>query len=1082
MRLEMTVFGFVLVLADAILAFGGSGQDVTQQEERRNQIGSPGLVRLSDRPVARINILRQSGDRIYLAGLDHCVYSYKVDADGKIEWLSVKTYRWPAWREERGEILAMELSDDGSRLAIGGIGLRTGTVAEFDVETQRLTRATEAVRNTVTALDYGSDGALVVGSAFGEVSIWRANDEVNRLRSASSNAQYVRAVQWTAGGAIVLFADGELLSFDRDGVGKKVARLAATDGFIVSAEFSADGERLLLGRRRDDLKSEIIEYSLKQNGNLFAWRSPSTWIVDGVGYTTGQKDFVAYGISNAAVVKNRIEYKSVLQKHVEGQKQLVTEEIAGVRLSGILAKDIESFLYVPVESHSLFLRKGGRTVWQSDDQDDRSLQLFWNSDLRGFAWSSSGGKRSFQFDNRQLRTSYVESDLYRHKEVVRVVPDLSTPSLLSIPMTDGSRRAIPLRAARDGEGSCHITYEKDGRIYVAVGHRFGVSLFEFLKSGKLQLMRKLIGHQQMVSAIAISEDRRLLLTGAQDGTICCFTLEAWKHHPELGAKFVQQGNELVVEALDDGSPIWETGLSVGDRIQKVQYEGADLSTEQALQRLSNFEVGGEFKFVSSNLNTVVSSRVLQRPIWKFFHHDKEWILYRYRDYFYDCSLQGDQLVAWFINPDTESEPIVVSAEQARERFYQPSKLKDLLSLDSLRTKRIQVPELVPPVVGLRLEEQGDKLVIQASMTAEENAFLVGEPQELSVWVGDLRVARKMSPTIPSSETITIDRKLLRNGNNRVIARAYNQFGVRGDSDFQVVEHRSAEPSSKLWGLVLGIKDYRQSRKIPDATDSKFTVPDLNWTLNDAVAMENALKKNTNHFNLSDVRRMTDSEVTRKKLSEELSRIRSQCSPDDFLVLSFAGHGYQLEEQQGDEPRSTFLMLTAESSLSSVDEAISTSLPISNAKSKNEGAVNFDSLFDELASLPCRKMILMDACHSGGAVEMVRALTPDFVVGPSVITASGKNQYALEVPSKMHGIFTAAIVEAVGRKFDVADVNQDQLLSVAELYNYCAKRVPEIFTNSEPFMLPEDFERGQTPEFWSPEADKTLPIFGKKSVP
>ena len=159
MRLAITFLGFALGFANTVLALGEPGQDVAPADERRNQIGSPGLVRQSDRPVARINILRQFGNRIYLAGLDHCVYSYTTDADGKIDWSSVKTYRWPAWREERGEILAMELSEDGSRLAIGGIGLRTGTVAEFDVETQKLKRATEAVRNTVTALDYGSDGA-----------------------------------------------------------------------------------------------------------------------------------------------------------------------------------------------------------------------------------------------------------------------------------------------------------------------------------------------------------------------------------------------------------------------------------------------------------------------------------------------------------------------------------------------------------------------------------------------------------------------------------------------------------------------------------------------------------------------------------------------------------------------------------------------------------------------------------------------------------------------------------------------------------------------------------------------------------
>jgi hypothetical protein len=573
-----------------------------------------------------------------------------------------------------------------------------------------------------------------------------------------------------------------------------------------------------------------------------------------------------------------------------------------------------------------------------------------------------------------------------------------------------------------------------------------------------------------------------LLTAGSDGTICCFSLDPWKFHPELGAKFALNGEEMVVEAVDDGSPIWETGLSAGDRIQRIQFQGKDLSLGEALEKLKGPEVGEQFKFVSADLSSVVSTRVLQRPLWKFVYQDSEWILYRWRDYYYDCSTRGDQLVEWAINPSDVSEPLIVHAEQARERFYRPAKLKDLLSRDSLKSRRIQVPELVPPFVQLKVEEKESELVIQASISADQNALLVGEPQELSVWVGDLRVLQKKSPTIPTIETITVPRKLLRNGSNRVIARAFNRFGVRGDSDSQVIDHQDSGPKPRLWGLTLGIKDYGQARRESSNSRSGFIVKDLTWTLNDALGIENVLKDNTSPFELSDVRRLTDAEVTGNRLAEEFQRIRSQCVPDDLFVLSFAGHGFHLEHGEEDEQPSIYLLLTAASDLTSPEEALLSSLPLANPGSREMAAVDFRSLFDELSTLPCKKLVIMDSCHSGGAIELVRALTPDFVVGPTVLTAASKNQFAVEVPSKMHGIFTAALLEAVGAKFDVADENRDELLSFAELHGYCAKRVPQIFANSKRFLTAEEFSLGQTPEFWSPEGDEQQPIFGKANKP
>lgn len=1074
MRSASVFCGFCIWAALASMSYETAIGQATQVE-RRNQLSSPGLIRSSDRPVARVNVIRQSKDRLYVAGLDHCVRSYLLKPDATIDWATVKTYRWPAWRDERGEILAMELNDDGSRLAVGGIGLIDGLVAEFDVESEKLIRAKSVVKNTVTAFDYSSDGALVVGSAYGEVAVWLLSNEVAVLQNATTNGQAVRDVHAKSDGALSIHSGGDLWSFSKGEPSSRLTDLVTADGFLISAQFSADGDRVLIGRRRNDQRSEIMEQEVTTGKALFSWKSPNRWIVDGVRYTNEQQGLIAYGIDDVKVSEQRIEYQSLLVKRAKAADTPKLERIAGTRIAELIATE-ESVWFCPTESNVIYRQDATGNRWQSDDELGYGAQIYWSRDQRGFCWSDVKGRGQFSFDRKIVSPNFSAQDTYRHKEVMLLIPDLSTPSQLSVAMRDGSRKPVPLQIARDGEASTHITFEKNGKTYVAVGHRFGVSLFEFTKAGNLELVRKMIGHQHMVTGIAVSEDRRLMLTKASDGTICCFTLEPWKYHSELGATFEQQGSELVVTAIDEGGPIWETGLSVGHQIQRIQYEGADLSIKDAVTRLSNAKPGGEWKFVSKDLETVVSSRVLQRPIWKFHYEDQEWILYRWRDYYYDCSIQGDQLVAWFINPDTQSEPIVFNAEKARARFYKPSKLLDLLSLQSLKSERLQVPELVPPVVDLELEEAGDQLVIKATLSAEANALLVGEPQDLSVWVGDLRVSRDIRPKIPSTHTVTVDRKLLRNGSNRLIARAYNEFGVRGDSDFEVVEHKNPEAGSKLWGLVLGVQDYSQARQISSVPEQSAAVPDLNWTVNDARGIEDALKTKTTHFELSDVRLLSDSQVNRKRIAEEMERIRALSRPDDFLVLSFAGHGYQMEDTGGGQNQSSFMLLTADSSLLSKEEAMATSLPIASVQRSSEEWHSTDSLFDELASLPCRKLVIMDACHSGGAVEMVRALTPDFVVGPTVITAAGKNQFAVEVPSKMHGIFTAALLEAAGAKFSQADTDQNKLVTVGELFEYCSRRVPEIFGNSEHFMRPDDFKRGQTPAFWAPDHDQSVPIF------
>jgi uncharacterized caspase-like protein len=96
------------------------------------------------------------------------------------------------------------------------------------------------------------------------------------------------------------------------------------------------------------------------------------------------------------------------------------------------------------------------------------------------------------------------------------------------------------------------------------------------------------------------------------------------------------------------------------------------------------------------------------------------------------------------------------------------------------------------------------------------------------------------------------------------------------------------------------------------------------------------------------------------------------------------------------------------------------------------------------------MILMDACHSGGALKSlnVRAAAADEKAivqlarssGVAVLASSGTKQFATEFEELKHGVFTFALMEALDGQ---ADRNKDNRLTVSEIKLYMDERVPEL---------------------------------------
>lgn len=216
----------------------------------------------------------------------------------------------------------------------------------------------------------------------------------------------------------------------------------------------------------------------------------------------------------------------------------------------------------------------------------------------------------------------------------------------------------------------------------------------------------------------------------------------------------------------------------------------------------------------------------------------------------------------------------------------------------------------------------------------------------------------------------------------------------------------------LRGLFIGIDKYRAP------------VNRLSCARADAAAV-GALFEDTL---AGDVKMLLDEDATKKAITDRLEELQTS-SPEDFVVISFAGHGTKNHQ------------------------LVPYDIDTSDQESVNSSCLSLDELAALLDAIPAKQMmVFLDCCFSGGfggarvfsAVnqrsmeedrEMVEALARGD--GRVVITASGAGEEALETVAAGHGIFSYHLIE--GLKGPVSIVKSSRI-GVLDLFTYVMERV------------------------------------------
>jgi hypothetical protein len=294
------------------------------------------------------------------------------------------------------------------------------------------------------------------------------------------------------------------------------------------------------------------------------------------------------------------------------------------------------------------------------------------------------------------------------------------------------------------------------------------------------------------------------------------------------------------------------------------------------------------------------------------------------------------------------------------------------------------------------------------------------------------------PTMKGQSTTYKQEVNLVGGSNQFSSVASNNSNI--ESDIQSVEIFSelSTKNSRCYVLAVGINQYKNPRM------------SLNYARPDAESFIDVIGKNaTILFKDMELHTLFDAEASRANILKKMDELVSKIQPEDVFVFFYAGHGSMVDNQ--------FFFIPTES------------LRLYDAVSLKAEAIEAVVLQEKLKNIKALKqLIVMDACQSGGSVELLatRGASEEKAIaqlsrsaGIHVMASAGSEQFATEFAELGHGLFTYLLIKALQGDADGAP--KDGKVTIYELKSYLDDQVPE-FTKKmkgKP-QYPYTFSRGQ----------------------
>lgn len=552
------------------------------------------------------------------------------------------------------------------------------------------------------------------------------------------------------------------------------------------------------------------------------------------------------------------------------------------------------------------------------------------------------------------------------------------------------------------------------------------------------VVRDFVGHTDVVSSIATSPDQKSLMTASWDGTI-----RIWDIGTGLMSKKLTGHHGAVHVAIysNDGKSAYSAGADRSIRMW-------DLTTSKVVKTFDGHHAEVTSLRVSPDEKMLISHSVDGvTKFWdlasgkEFFEHlhfgDKDWMVKNPEGYFNATEAAREHI--HFVDGMK-----TYAVDQFFEEYYRPDLLPKIFqnrggnkddSKGGLQGKLQSSPPPTLKVAFVPGQETG-KGDLYVRLTDEgggvENLKIYHNGKSLPIDRSQLQMPTSKQPTTTYKLGIT-----LVGGTNIFTASASNKDKVETTSPAAEFTSDQVSKNSVCYLVAVGINQYKNPKMV------------LTYARPDAQSFIQVMEQKGSLFKNVELHTLYDQEASRANILKKLDELSAKIHPEDVFVFYYAGHGSMVDNQ--------FYFIPTES------------LRLYDAGSLKTDAIEATILQDKFKNISALKqLIIMDACQSGGSVELLatRGATEEKAIaqlsrsaGIHIMASAGSDQFATEFAELGHGLFTYLLLKALQGDADGAP--KDGKVTIYELKSYLDDQVPEMTRKlkGKP-QYPYTFSRGQ----------------------
>jgi WD40 repeat protein len=922
-----------------------------------------------------------------------------------------------------GMLYTSAISSDGKLLAVAGYPVSTqkkNYIIIIDLEKGKQVSKAIGHSNVINTLTFlQSDNYLASGGDDGNIIIWK-NDNKNSLDKVVTIKAGSRVSQLTysnkASKLAAAVEDEDILLYTIKGLEEGITKFPVTNlrkhkGIVNKIAFSPEGDYLA----SSSFANELLLWNEK--GNFLKELEKPVNVINALTFSHDSKILVALDVKGNGVsyaVPGGIRFSSFKgHDNTVFSAAFSPESLTGnyiVASAGGNNNEIYIWNTINGREQKKIMGKG-RTVW--DLEFGEGLQLYINNaqidnpdynrlfDFTTFTLKQDPGKPKTA-DANSRRRNVKQTGIY----------SISLPKNNTI-QNDEFEDGRILDYKISPEGNILVASDFSLKVYNNEGF----------------LLKEYLGHTGGVRAVAFSKDGRYIASGSEDQKI-----NIWKTDDEGFAPSVR-------EIFKD--PVWSEYFG-SLPVDSLTY----IETTDAWEEVIRYLQDNEDKTYKDIQRVYSSIGEKVKPFFTLFiSEDNEWVCWTPKGYF-SCSSAGGENFGWHVDKGIDELADFYTAEQYFEILFRPEILK----------KSIQQGKRVEDI----LHEEGERIFDLSRLNKPSagffntNDFSLGKGEKIHLQKGKYLTQSKSLPLkvdvydggggikeiniYQNEKLIIIDDTVKSIAEGEKITRSYNVDLINGQNDFKVVvknyqniesrpDHLSIEytgeiiATSTLYILSVGINDYKNSAY------------NLNYAQPDAYSFtKKVIEKGSRMFKNVRKTEIYNTEATRENIMKGFESISSQAQPEDVFIFYYAGHG-TLDEENDNQ---YYLVPTDVTKLYGDPVQL---------QQKGISATDLKNLLAEIK--PQKQVILMDACHSGGAIKSMNvrgAASEEKAIvqlarasGVIMIASSGTEQFATEFKELKHGVFTYALLEALDGKAD----SGDKKVTVNEVKIYMEERVPAL---------------------------------------